>query len=366
MEITADFDGGNVIVDKVKGPSASLRIRPDSNAPFFQWFYFRAEGVAGETRQFAIGNAAHASYPGAWPRYRVLASADHINWQRLPTNYVNGVLTFTHERAPETASYAFFVPYPETRRRALLTVATGTPGVERRSIGRSVQGRSLDMLVFGEETGGERIWVIARQHAGEPMAEWAAEGLVRRLLDQDDEVATELKARTTISVIPNANPDGSALGNLRANADGVDLNRDWKEAASASPEVAAIKRAVEHDGVDYFIDIHGDETRPYIWVVPSAVHLDPAAARKALHFVLELARLQPELQPPPVGIEGEDAAEAGMSVNFIATTFGCPAWTLELPFPEVPGFGDSLLADGCMRFGRSCIEALNVVIGSGK
>ena len=366
MEITADFDGGNVIVDKVKGSSASLRIRPDSNAPFFQWFYFRAEGVAGETRQFAIINAAQASYPGAWPRYRVLASADHINWRRLPTHYMNGVLTFTHEKAPETASYAFFVPYPETRRRALLTVATGTPGVERRSIGRTLQDRSLDMLVFGEETGGERIWVIARQHAGEPMAEWAAEGLVRRLLDPDDEVATELKAKTTISVIPNANPDGSALGNLRANADGVDLNRDWKEAASASPEVAAIKRAVAHEGVDYFIDLHGDETRPYIWVVPSAVHLDPSAARKALHFVLELARLQPELQPPPVGIEGEDAAEAGMSVNYIATTFGCPAWTLELPFPEVPGFGDSLLADGCMRFGRSCIEALNVVIGSGK
>lgn len=366
MEIVADFECGNILVDEVRGQSAILRIRPDSNAGFYQWFYFRAEGVAGERRHFRISNAAGASYPGGWPQYRVLTSADHVNWRRLPTSYGSGALSFTHADAPDVAFYAYFVPYPEARRRALLTVATGTPRVERRSIGRSLQDRSLDMLVFGEETGGERIWVIARQHAGETMAEWAAEGLVRRLLDENDEVASELKAKATISVIPNANPDGSALGNMRANAAGVDLNRDWKETASESPEVAAIKSALQHDGVDYFLDLHGDETRPYLWIVPPGVTLDPAAARKVLHFELELARLHPELQPPPVGIEGEDAAEAGMAVNYIATTYGCPAWTPELPFPEVPGMGDSLLADGCMRFGRSCLEAMNVVIGQGR
>ena len=164
-------------------------------------------------------------------------------------------------------------------------------------------------------------------------------------------------------MIPNVNPDGSALGNLRANAAGVDLNRSWSRPVVNNPEVDAVKRAIEHDGVDFFIDLHGDETRPYIWIVPPGVNLDPAAARQVLHFELELARLHPELQPPPVGIEGVDAAEAGMSVNYIATTYGCPAWTPELPFPEVPGMGDSLLADGCMRFGRSCLAALNVVIG---
>lgn len=363
MEITADFECGNIIVDEIRGSSAELRIRPDSSADSFQWFYFRAGGVEGETRRFRITNASGASYPDAWARYRVLASADHANWRRLPTRYENGALSFSHADAPYEASYAYFVPYPEARRRALLTVATGTPGVERRSIGRSAQDRSLDMLVFGEETGGQRVWVIARQHAGEPMAEWAAEGLLRRLLDADDEVAAELRRKAIISVVPNVNPDGSALGNLRANAAGVDLNRDWKSSQSASPEVEAIKRAIDHDGVDYFIDLHGDETRPYIWIVPPGVHLDPAAARKVLHLELELARRHPELQPPPVGIEGEDAAEAGMAVNYIATTYGCPAWTPELPFREVPGFDDSLLADGCMRFGRSMLEALNVVVG---
>ena len=363
MEITADFESGNILVEAVRGSAATLSIRPDSNADFYQWFYFRAEGVAGEERQLSISNAAGASYPGAWPGFRVLTSPDHVTWQRLPTSYENGVLNFTHADSPDVAYYAFFVPYPEARRRALLTVATGTPGVERRSIGRSLQDRSLDMLVFGEETGGQRIWVIARQHAGEPMAEWAAEGLVRRLLDPSDEVANELKAKATISVIPNVNPDGSALGNLRANAAGVDLNRSWSRPVINNPEVDAVKRTIEHNGVDFFIDLHGDETRPYIWIVPPGVHLDPGAARQVLHFELELARLHPELQPPPVGIEGVDAAEAGMSVNYIATTYGCPAWTPELPFPEVPGMGDSLLADGCMRFGRSCLEALNVVIG---
>ncbi len=64
MEITADFDGGNILVDEVRGPAASLRIRPDSNAPFYQWFYFRAEGVEGEKREFAVSNAAASRHRG--------------------------------------------------------------------------------------------------------------------------------------------------------------------------------------------------------------------------------------------------------------------------------------------------------------
>jgi hypothetical protein len=115
--------------------------------------------------------------------------------------------------------------------------------------------------------------------------------------------------------------------------------------------------------VDYFLDLHGDETRPYIWIVMPGVSMSPETNRQVRWFELELARLNAEIQPPPPSIQGVSAGDdLGMSINYLAATYDCPAWTPELPFKEpVPG-DDSMLADGCIRFGRTCVAAFNVII----
>ena len=38
------------------------------------------------------------------------------------------------------------------------------------------------------------------------------------------------------------NPDGSVLGNLRTNAAGANLNREWLQPLERSPEVLAVTR----------------------------------------------------------------------------------------------------------------------------
>ena len=70
MRIEADFECGNVIVEKLTDAEAHLSIRADSNAKFFQWFYFRVTGEAGILRTFNLTNAHAASYPQAWNGYR--------------------------------------------------------------------------------------------------------------------------------------------------------------------------------------------------------------------------------------------------------------------------------------------------------
>jgi hypothetical protein len=54
------------------------------------------------------------------------------------------------------------------------------------------------------------LWVICRQHPGEPMAEWFAEGLLERLTAaaQDSEV-TQLLDSAVLYIVPNMCPDGS-------------------------------------------------------------------------------------------------------------------------------------------------------------
>lgn len=62
----------------------------------------------------------------------------------------------------------------------------------------------------------------------------------------------------------NMNPDGSARGHLRTNAVGSNLNREWATPSEEfSPEVLCVRNEMEKHGVDYCLDVHGDEGHPY-------------------------------------------------------------------------------------------------------
>ena len=78
-----------------------------------------------------------------------------------------------------------------------------------------------------------------------------------------------------------------------------------------------------------------------------------------------LAELSSQLAPPPESITSVKPPDLGMSVDYIAATYNCPGWIIELPFKAVPdneGDVDSLLAEGCMQFGRNCVDALHRLI----
>ncbi|MBZ0298854.1 MAG: hypothetical protein K8J31_03890 [Anaerolineae bacterium] len=362
MQIDADFDSGNIIVNSVTESDVVLAIRSDSNAAFYQWFYFRATGEA--VRRFRIANAAGASYPKAWHGYAVLASYNEQDWFRIPTHYDGMNLIFEHTAEQQTVSYAFFVPYTEQRRAAFVTECAASPLVRHRVLGHSLQGRPLDLLTIGQ-TGGKKVWVITRQHAGEPNAEWTTEGLVRRLLDAQDPVTQSLLAKATLYVVPNMNPDGSSLGNLRANAAGVDLNRAWNKPSPNCPEIIAALQAFEQTGMDMLIDMHGDEERPFIWIFQPNIPLTDEIAAVQKQFEAELASHNPQLKPAPQTIGSVTSGDLGMATNYAVATYHCPSWTVELPAKAIPdgaGNEDSLLAEGCMHFGRTFVDALNAII----
>ncbi len=66
------------------------------------------------------------------------------------------------------------------------------------------------VVCAGEPGEGKRnIWILARQHPGEAMAEWFTEGLMRRLLEPQDQVSREALEKACFWIVPNMNPDGS-------------------------------------------------------------------------------------------------------------------------------------------------------------
>src|SRR3546814_6038240 len=63
------------------------------------------------------------------------------------------------------------------------------------------------------------------------------------------------------------NPDGSRRGHLRTNYAGVNLNREWDNpTAERSPEVLCVRGAMDESGVDWAMDVHGDEAIPAVFL----------------------------------------------------------------------------------------------------
>merc|ERR1712166_25233 len=112
-----------------------------------------------------------------------------------------------------------------TRHQQLICKYSLSPQCTVRSIGQSLEGRDIDVVTMG--SGPLVVWIIARQHPGEPMAEWCSEGLLHRLTTTSSPSVQALLEQATVYVVPNMCPDGSVKGHLRTNAVGANLNREW-------------------------------------------------------------------------------------------------------------------------------------------
>ena len=118
--------------------------------------------------------------------------------------------------------------------------------VQISSIGKTVQGRELEIIRVGNPQAPFRVFLRARAHAWEPGGNWVVEGLVHRLLKNDAAARGFLK-RYCVYILPMANKDGVAMGRTRFNLQGKDLNRDWDKPADPllAPENYALEQWLE-------------------------------------------------------------------------------------------------------------------------
>ena len=340
IAISSAFDSGNIeVVDAADAQAPKLAIRRDNNSDFFQWFHFRLTGAADADMEMAIVNAGEAAYPAGWEGYRAVASYDREDWFRVETDYRDGVLTIRHCPSHDSVYYAYFAPYSLERHADLIAWCQTSPFCGLRLLGRSLDGRDIDLLTVGEAAADKPVlWVIARQHPGESMAEWWMEGFLERLLDEDDPQAGFLRENAVLHIVPNMNPDGSFRGHLRTNAAGANLNREWLEPSmERSPEVYLVREEMHRTGVDFSLDVHGDEALPYNFIastvgIPS---LKERQVRLLARYREMLMAVSPDFQTEhgyPDNAPGR--ANLSMCSNYIAETFGALSMTLEMPFKD--------------------------------
>eukprot|EP00546_Thalassionema_frauenfeldii_P002851 CAMPEP_0178932656 /NCGR_PEP_ID=MMETSP0786-20121207/22759_1 /TAXON_ID=186022 /ORGANISM="Thalassionema frauenfeldii, Strain CCMP 1798" /LENGTH=435 /DNA_ID=CAMNT_0020610013 /DNA_START=257 /DNA_END=1564 /DNA_ORIENTATION=- len=373
VTISNAFDGGNGVLVKTEEAiengvtNVEVKIQPDiytelEKKQHFQHFYFRALVKGCGTVRYSIVNAGEASYAKAWKDSTTFVCtttpSDAHSWKRvLDTKYEDGHLTWTqtHERSGSAyfAYFAYFPPYSYERHLQFIAKCEASPDCTVESLGQTLDGRELDCISVG--SGSSVCWIIHRQHPGESMAEYYAEGLLTRLLGLDRNGAVDGQVRNVLQkykfyIVPNMCPDGAIRGHLRTNACGANLNREWTSTGNdgdddyyqaptleRSPEVYHVLKKMDETSVDAFLDVHGDEALPFNFLAGSEGCTNWSTRLEALHgaFLASYERSNSDMQRE-ISYE-PDAPNEGMPnicSNQIALRYDCFSATLEQPFKD--------------------------------
>ena len=339
IKISQNFDSGAINVLRADSAIAiDLQLRPDNNADIHQWFHFRLQGTRGQACVLRFLNAGQATFPDGFKDYQAVASYDTEHWFRVPTSFDGATMTIAHTPQQDSIYYAYFEPYSWQRHLGLLGELGAHPLARVEDLGSSVEGRDMNLVVIGEPGAEKKIWFIARQHPGETMAEWFIEGLIDALLDDANPIARKLLQRAAFYIVPNMNPDGSVRGNLRTNALGANLNREWMTPTQErSPEVLCVKNRLHEVGCDMFFDIHGDEALPYNFVAGNEMldNFTPSQAARQQAFIAHYKQASPDFQDRVGYASGKYRADMlTLASKYVGYHFGCLALTLEMPFKD--------------------------------
>jgi len=348
LHISTQFDSGAIEVLSLEDPShIELNIRPDNASTFAQWFHFALHGAAGKPVTLRFLNAGACAYPDGWSGYRVVASHDRQHWFRIDTEFDGTVMTARTRPECNCIYFAYFEPYSYEQHLDLLASAAQSAHVDLERLGSTLDGRDMTLVKITDALSAtpteqkKTVWLIARQHS-------------RVLLE-----------RCAFYVVPHMNPDGAVRGNLRTNAAGANLNREWAAPSmDKSPEVFLVRQKMLQTGVDLCLDVHGDEALPYNFVVGSEGnpgYTERVAAQEHAFKAAWLANCPDFQDQVNYGRSEPGTANPTLATNWVAQQFGCLAFTIEMPFKDNaqhPNIDTGWSGERSRKLGASVLQPL--------
>ena len=251
------------------------------------WYYFELTRLRHAPLTIDLVNLA-GEYNYRAPAYAVnkdtrpVYSFDNVHWthftdSEVSWNAADSQLTLRFTPASDHVWIAHVPPYTNRDLARLLAAFRSSPYLHAASVGHTVMGREMPLLTITNpripDARKKVIWLMFRQHAWETGSSWAGEGAIRFLL-ADDEKPRSIRDANVFKVFPMADPDGVALGGVRFNRNGYDLNRNWDKVDSRlMPEIAAQRKAML-DWVDagyrfdLFLSLHNTESGEYLEAPP--------------------------------------------------------------------------------------------------
>lgn len=358
IRIDSKFDGGSIeVIEANYADDIRLAIPKDNQSCTRQWFYFSVESEAQEPQKIRLTNAGDVSFSQAWDGYQAFASNDNVNWHRVNSTFDGKELLIESNPSTTTTFYAYFVPYSLQRQDDLIEQLSQHTSVQIEQLTYTSLGNSVPLIKFGDyDIHKKNVWVIARQHPGETMAQWIAEGFVKDICEKfDSGTASDIN----LFVVLNMNPDGSYIGNHRTNALGQNLNRCWIDPSQEyCPEVYSVQRAMEKYGVDFFIDMHGDETIPHNFMMGKYQDTDTDEFKRRLASSDNRFQLEQDYdtynKSQSNSCCGSGCKSDKTATSYVAKQFCVPSILLEASFKELQNGNDQHPWDhnACVDFGR--------------
>ncbi|RJP35192.1 MAG: peptidase M14 [Candidatus Omnitrophota bacterium] len=238
-----EFDkDGNVIIDLIYDHERSSPNRANGH-----WF-FQLHAASGSDLTLILQN-----FDNVWngrigipisDRTSCFLSVDGKKWEAIPAEKIEGNrLKIPIHMEGETLFVARMEPYRLSDLERLMDEIKDNPLVEITPIGKTVEGRQLEIIRVGKADAPYRVVIRARAHAWEAGGNWVAQGLINSLLEKSEENQRYLE-KFCLYIMPMANKDFVVHGRTRFNALGKDLNRNWDQPADPvlSPENHAFEQ----------------------------------------------------------------------------------------------------------------------------
>jgi len=131
-----------------------------------------------------------------------------------------------------------------------------------------------------------------------------------------------------------------------------------------SPEVFLVLNKMNQVGVDFCLDVHGDESLPFNFIAGAegVPNWNERLLELQNRYKENLQRLSPDFQTTkgyPVNKPGE--ANLKICTNYIVQTFQCLAMTLEMPFKDTKDIPNEVCGwspERCRKLGAANIDAI--------
>lgn len=341
--ISADFPGGNVIVDRIEGREVFLRQDLRDTEGFWFYWCFRVAGAQGQTLSFNFTDGGVVGVRG--PSYSVdggkswtwLGSTDDAHFDFAFSDHQEDVVFAFAPLYLESHLKQFLSGYPVSQNFRVDTLCTTEGGRDVEVVGISPNSQTPNYCVL----------VTARHHACESMASFVLQGMIEELLTQVGE-QDDLSEAVEYLFIPFVDKDGVERGDQGKNRRPRDHNRDY-EGHSIYNSVRAIREFVPQwvgDRRLIALDLHcpyisGERNEELYMVMPNhteaAAHIEvfahtlednnqrplPYRASRSLQFGVDWN------QPTPEGKNFSQWANEQTGTQF--------AVTLEIPYANSDG-----------------------------
>jgi hypothetical protein len=196
------------------------------------------------------------------PRIRTLVLAAAAAARVVPTGVAARSAATPPRTEFEAGDGAGWTSRPGER-KFLTAVEQGSDRASLSTIGTTKQGRPIQLMQIGAAGAATTLLLVCSQHGDEPAGREAGLTEVRDLAFAEDPGTRRFLDRTTVLVIPTANPDGLAAG-TRGDSDGIDVNRD--HIALRTAEGRAIAAVIRDRRPDVIYDLHEYHAKPPYYV----------------------------------------------------------------------------------------------------